>query len=58
MASRNVSDTFEVAGKSVFNTKGIFWRQCNFINCTVYFSEIKWFWEHFEPTAYKKCSFS
>jgi len=34
-------------------TRGLFWRKCSLNNFTVlYFSEIKWFWEHFEATAY------
>ena len=32
---------------------GPFWRKCGLNDCTVlYFSEIKWFWEHFEVTIY------
>ena len=43
MASRNVSNTFSVAGRSDSCTKGVCWRKCILNYCTVlYFSEIKW----------------
>jgi len=33
--------------------RGLFWRICSLNDCTVlYFSEIKWFREHFEATTY------
>ena len=35
-------------------TKGLFWKKCSFIDCGVlYFSEMRWFGEHFEPTTYR-----
>jgi hypothetical protein len=33
--------------------KGTFWRKCSLNDCTVsYFSEIKWFQEHYKATTY------
>jgi len=48
MASKNVSNTFTVAGG-----RGIFWRTSSLNSCDLlYFSDIKWFLEHFEGTTY------
>jgi hypothetical protein len=34
-------------------TRGLFWRKCSFIDCTLlYSSKIKWSWEHFGTTIY------
>jgi len=52
MASKNVSNTFTYTGRNVQLHKGTIWRKCSLDDCTVlYFSEIKWFWEHFEATV-------
>ena len=53
MASKNVSNTFTVTGRSVWLHKGPFWRKCSLNYWTVLnFSKIKWFWEHFGATVY------
>jgi hypothetical protein len=55
MATRNVSDNFPVADRSVYLHKSLLCRKCSLNNCTLlYFSEIKWYWEHFEDTTYSK----
>jgi len=49
MASRIVFNIYTVAGKVYSYTRGIFWRKCSLNDYTVlYFTEIKWFREHFE----------
>lgn len=53
MTSRNVSNTFTVLAEVYNCTRGSFWRKCTFNDCNIlYFSKIKWFWEHFEATTY------
>ena len=52
MSSRNVLNTFTVAGTSVELHKGLFLMKRSLNNCIVlYFSEIKWFREHFESST-------
>ena len=50
MAPRNVSNTLSLA--EIYScTREIFWRKCSLNDCNVlYFSEIKWFQEHFDAT--------
>ena len=49
-ASRNVSSIFTVHSY----TRRLLWRKCSLNDCTVlYYSELKWFWEHFDAATYK-----
>ena len=53
MASRNVSNTFTVADRSVQLHKGRVLKENSWNDSTVYYlSEIKWFQEYFEATTY------
>jgi len=55
MDFRNVSNTFTVAGSSVYLFKGIILNECSLNNCTIlFFAEIKLFPEHFEATTFYK----
>jgi hypothetical protein len=51
MASKNVSDTLIVAGRSVYFHKGLFLSKCILEFTVLYFSEIQWFREHIEATV-------
>jgi hypothetical protein len=53
MASRNVSITLQSLAEVCSFTRELFWRSCSLNDCAVlYFSEMKWFQEHFKATVY------
>jgi hypothetical protein len=53
MASRNVSKTFTVSGRSVMVHKHTLLKKIQLKFIVLYFSEIKWFREHFRTTMHK-----
>ena len=51
--------TLQSLAKVYIYTRGLFWRRCSLNNCAfLYFSEIRWFQEHFVATTYVLLNYS